>query len=142
MAGGTNPFGARTTLQARGGTYTIYRLGALADKADLSRLPYSIKVLLENILRHCDGYLVSEDDVVNLANWNAASVAEQELPFRPARALSPRGGSRRSPMSLYARRSSLALACLWLLAGCTVPDTTEPDFVFTPIALPSGRSAK
>ncbi len=87
MAGETNPFGARTTLQTRGGAYTIYRLGALSDKADLSRLPYSIKVLLENLLRHCDGFLVNEDDVVNLARWNAKSVAEQELPFRPARAL-------------------------------------------------------
>lgn len=55
----------------------MFRLGALADKADLSRLPYSIKVLLENLLRHCDGYLINEDDVVQLARWNATSVAEQ-----------------------------------------------------------------
>jgi aconitate hydratase len=87
MAGEMNPFGARTTLQARGGSYTVYRLDALAEKADLSRLPFSIKVLLENILRHCDGYLVQEDDVIKLAQWNAKAVAEQELPFRPARAL-------------------------------------------------------
>ncbi|HEX3244966.1 MAG TPA: aconitate hydratase AcnA [Chloroflexota bacterium] len=87
MAGETNPFGARTKLEARDGVYTIYRLSALADRADLTRLPFSIKVLLENLLRHCDGYLVSEEDVVKLARWNARNVAEQELPFRPARAL-------------------------------------------------------
>ncbi|MFN0072136.1 MAG: aconitate hydratase AcnA [Chloroflexota bacterium] len=87
MAGEMNPFGARTTLQARGGAYTVYRLSTLADKADLSRLPFSIKVLLENMLRHCDGYLVNEEDVVKLAQWDAKNVGEQELPFRPARAL-------------------------------------------------------
>ena len=87
MAGETNPFGARTTLEVRDGAYTIYRLSTLADQADLTRLPFSIKVLLENLLRHCDGYLVNEQDVVDLASWNARDVAEQELPFRPARAL-------------------------------------------------------
>ena len=69
----TNPFGAEATLKTRSGDYTIYRLHALADArlGDISTLPYSIRVLLEACLRNVDGFVVSEDDVRNLANWNA-----------------------------------------------------------------------
>ena len=65
----------------------LYRLARLADQGigDIENLPYSIRLLLESVLRNCDGHTVSEDDVKNLANWNAAAPAKVEIPFKPAR---------------------------------------------------------
>jgi aconitate hydratase len=82
-----DPFGARTTLDTTNGPVTIYGLHKLAARegVDLDRLPVSIRVLLENLLRKCDGFLVTEDDVRALARWNAANVADREIPFMPAR---------------------------------------------------------
>ncbi len=83
----TDPFGARSTFQAPQGEMGIYRLSRLEDAgiAAVSKLPFSIRILLEAVLRNCDGYQVSEEDVKNLANWNAAKPAELEIPFKPAR---------------------------------------------------------
>ena len=71
----TDAFGARSTLDTGFGRATIYRLDAL-EKAGvapgLDRLPFSIRVLLEAVLRSVDGELVTEDDVKNLGAWNAA----------------------------------------------------------------------
>ena len=82
-----NPFGARDTISTSGGPIGIYRLAKLEQLGlgDVSRLPYSIRVLLEAVLRTCDGYQVTEEDVKNLAAWQAESVAEIEIPFKPAR---------------------------------------------------------
>jgi aconitate hydratase len=82
-----DPFGARDTFSAPGGSYGIYRLQKLEDLgiAPVSKLPFSIRILLEAVLRNCDGYEVTEDDVKNLAQWNAAKPAELEVPFKPAR---------------------------------------------------------
>lgn len=87
MAQRMDPFGARATLQTNSGTAIIYRLQALAAQGigHLDRLPFSIRILLENALRNLDNYEVSEEDVVNLANWNAASPQPVEIPFKPAR---------------------------------------------------------
>jgi aconitate hydratase len=83
----TDPFGARGTLATSQGDLGIYRLSKLEDQgiATVSTLPYSIRVLLEAVLRSCDGYEVTKDDVINLAKWNAAKPAELEIPFKPAR---------------------------------------------------------
>lgn len=83
----TDPFGARSSFQAPQGEMGIYRLSQLEKSgvAKVSHLPFSIRILLEAVLRNCDGYQVSEDDVKNLANWNAAKPAELEVPFKPAR---------------------------------------------------------
>jgi aconitate hydratase len=80
----TDPFSARAAL----GDYTIYRLDRLTQTGlapALDRLPFSIKVLLEAVLRNADGYLVTEDDVRRLATWSAAAPLQSELPFLPAR---------------------------------------------------------
>ncbi|MGH9779459.1 MAG: aconitate hydratase AcnA, partial [Candidatus Acidiferrales bacterium] len=84
-----NPFGARASLETRGGRGVIYRLGALekAGLGNLARLPFSIKVLLEAVLRNCDGELITEEDVKVLAGWAAAKPAAREVPFRPARVI-------------------------------------------------------
>src|SRR5688572_6960611 len=69
--------------------YEIHRLSALRDAGvapDVDRLPYSLKVLLENLLRHHDGVQVSEEDIAALANWSGGP-AEREIAFLPARVL-------------------------------------------------------
>jgi aconitate hydratase len=83
----TDPFQARQTIQAPQGQVGIYRLSKLEDLGlgKVSALPFSIRVLLESLLRNCDGYEVTEEDVKNLAGWRAAAPAEVEIPFKPAR---------------------------------------------------------
>ncbi len=82
-----DPFGARDTFDTGHGQAGIYRLARLeeAGLGEISRLPFSIRVLLEAVLRNCDGYEVTEDDVRNLAAWDAQSPAKLEIPFKPAR---------------------------------------------------------
>jgi aconitate hydratase len=82
-----DPFSARATFETGSGPATLYRLRALDDAGvtNTARLPYSIRMILEALLRTCDGYEVTEADVRALAGWNAAKPAEQEIPFKPAR---------------------------------------------------------
>jgi aconitate hydratase len=82
-----DPFGARDSFKAPQGSLGIYRLDRLekAGVASVSKLPFSIRILLEAVLRNCDGFQVTQDDVVNLAKWNAAKPEELEVPFKPAR---------------------------------------------------------
>ncbi len=86
----TDVFGARSSFDTGFGRAVLYRLDAL-DKAGvapgLARLPFSIKVLLEAVLRSVDGELVTAADVRNLAAWNAAAPLDVELPFMPARVI-------------------------------------------------------
>ncbi|MCE9629667.1 MAG: aconitate hydratase AcnA [Planctomycetia bacterium] len=83
----TDPFSARTTFETGSGPATLYRLRALDDAGvtNTSRLPYSIRMILESLLRTCDDYEVTEADIRTLATWNASSPAEKEIPFKPAR---------------------------------------------------------
>ncbi|HEX5414762.1 MAG TPA: aconitate hydratase AcnA [Chloroflexota bacterium] len=87
--GGTaDPFGARGVLTLKAGPVVYYRLGAVAERAgvDLSRLPMTVKIILENLLRHGDA--VSEEDILAIARWSPATGAEpQPFPFWPARVL-------------------------------------------------------
>ncbi len=79
---------ARHTLEAGGERYEIHRLSALDAEFDVARLPYSMKVLLENLLRHNDGVRVTDDDVTALARWTGgAGDAAREISFLPARVL-------------------------------------------------------
>ncbi len=81
-------FGARDTLRVGDRTYTYFRLDALAAKGhDIATLPFSLKVLLENLLRYEDGRSVEAADVTALASWNPRSAEETEIAFRPARVL-------------------------------------------------------
>jgi len=83
----TDPFSARDTFDTGCGQAGIYRLSKLEELGltQVDKLPFSIRVLLESCLRNCDGYVVSEEDVKNLAGWQAAAPAEVEIPFKPAR---------------------------------------------------------
>ena len=82
-----DPFSARSSFETGSGPATLYRLRALDDAGvtNTSRLPYSIRMVLEALLRTCDNYEVTEADVRSLATWNAAKPAETEIPFKPAR---------------------------------------------------------
>jgi aconitate hydratase len=84
-----NQFGAKSTLKTAGGSAVIYRLDSLekSGHAGVAKLPFSIKVLLESLLRNCDGTLVTEDDITSLAKWYAPSPAAREIPFKPARVI-------------------------------------------------------
>ena len=82
-------FGTRATLETNSGPAIIYRLDQLEKSGHgaVSRLPFSIKVLLEAVLRNCDGTLVTREDVMALAKWNAKAPAAREVPFKPARVI-------------------------------------------------------
>ena len=80
-----NPFESATTVSTPVGARTIHRLDALRDLGDIAALPYSIKVLLEAALRNCDGRTVTTEDVIALASYDGAKVAEAEIPFSPGR---------------------------------------------------------
>ena len=82
-------FGARGTLKTGGGEAVIYRLSALAKQGigHIDRLPFSIKILLENALRNLDNFQVNEEAVQNIANWSAKGNGATEIPFKPARVI-------------------------------------------------------
>ncbi|QRN79987.1 MAG: aconitate hydratase [Nocardiopsis sp. BM-2018] len=82
-----NSFGARATFDTGTGEAAYYRLATLQEQGlgDVSRLPFSIKVLLESLLRNENGYDVTREDVERLAAYDAAAPAQVELPFKPAR---------------------------------------------------------
>ncbi len=84
-----NPFNARDMLTTAGGDAQIYRLNALerAGLTTLHNLPYSIRVLLENVLRNVDGFATSEDHVRALAAWSPNAAAAGEIPYKPARVI-------------------------------------------------------
>ena len=83
-----NSFGARSTLRTSVGEFEIFRLDALEKEGlQISRLPFSLRVLLENLLRNEDGQSVSADDIRFLANWQAKAAPDREIAFRPARVL-------------------------------------------------------
>src|ERR1700674_3269277 len=83
----TNPFGARGTLRLGNDDAAVYRLPELARQglADLDRLPFSIRVLLENALRHAGRGLVTDDHVRALARGTSGGGQRGEIPFMPAR---------------------------------------------------------
>ena len=81
-----NSFGARRSLTVAGTSYDFYALDALAQ-FDVARLPYSMKVLLENLLRFEDGVAVTAADVQNVAMWDPTLEPDQEIVFTPARVL-------------------------------------------------------
>ena len=111
-------FGARTDLVVGARTYEIFHIAtpALAEQHDIERLPYSIKVLLENLLRHQDGPHVSADDIVAVAAWGAnpeghgqgAGNSAHEIAFTPERVLMQDFTGVPAVVDLAAMRDALA----------------------------------
>ena len=82
-----NSFGAKDTLEVGGREYEMFRLDALQQRFDVARLPYSLKVLLENLLRTEGNGSVAAADIEALASWDAAAQPSMEIAFTPARVL-------------------------------------------------------
>ncbi|MGI8945107.1 MAG: aconitate hydratase [Thermoleophilaceae bacterium] len=80
-------FGARSTLDTGGNAYEIFRLDALEPRFDVARLPYALKILLENLLRHEDGEAVTASSIETVAGWVAADEPASEIAFTPSRVL-------------------------------------------------------
>jgi aconitate hydratase len=81
----TNSFDAKATLSVGDRSYEIYRLDALQAEHDVARLPFSLKILLENLLRNEDGETIRPEDVIALARWDARAQPSNEIAFTPAR---------------------------------------------------------
>jgi aconitate hydratase len=80
-------FGARSTLTAGGREREIFRLDALQPRWDVARLPYTLRILLENVLRSEDGVTVTAADVEAVAGWDAAAEPSREISYSPSRVL-------------------------------------------------------
>ena len=76
-----------SNISAAGTSYQIFSFDHLKPQFDVDRLPYSLRILLENLLRHGDQNYVSDDDIVALAGWDPAAQPSQEIAFVPARVL-------------------------------------------------------
>ena len=80
-----DPFSSRSKIKTPLGSRLVHRLDALRDIGDLDRMPYSIKVLLEAVLRNHDGMVIRDEDVSALAGYDAAKVGTTEVAFKPGR---------------------------------------------------------
>ncbi|MFY9937695.1 MAG: aconitate hydratase AcnA [Silvibacterium sp.] len=88
MSESVNSFGSQSTLKSGDRTYQIYRLGVLEKKGvTLSRLPFSLRILLENLLRQEDGKSATADDIEFLAKWEPKAEPSREIAYMPARVL-------------------------------------------------------
>ncbi|HMK98765.1 MAG TPA: hypothetical protein VK428_01105, partial [Acidimicrobiales bacterium] len=105
-----NSFGTRATLRVGDRSLQIHRLDALGDRFDVARLPYSLKVLLENLLRHEDGRHVRAADVESVASWagRAGEDLSSEIAFTPERVLMQDFTGVPAVVDLAAMRQALA----------------------------------
>ncbi|HWR25457.1 MAG TPA: aconitate hydratase AcnA [Methanosarcina sp.] len=91
MREGLDPFGVRDTIETAAGRAIIYRLSKLEEKGfeGISLLPYSIKILLESLLRHADTekHIIAVEDVEALARWNPENISRKDIPFLPSRVI-------------------------------------------------------
>ncbi len=83
----TDSFNSRATLNVAGKAYEIFRLPALQDRFDVTTLPFSLKILLENLLRFEDGANIDAGDIEALAGWDPSGTEEREIAFTPSRVL-------------------------------------------------------
>ncbi len=107
-----NPFNARASFATDKGTVSYYQLSKLEQDGigNVSRLPFSIKVILENLLRNCDDYVVTKDHVAALASWQAKSPKKSEIPYKPARVIMQDFTGVPAVVDLAALRSAMARA--------------------------------
>jgi aconitate hydratase len=103
-------FGAQDTLKTLHGDYLIYRLAKLEKycQIDLERLPFSIRIMLETVLRHCNEKEITRQDVINLAGWAPKTSERPSLPFLPARVVMQDFTGVPAVVDLAAMRSAMA----------------------------------
>lgn len=89
MTNQKNLYNSRSSFEVNGKKYNFYKLQALEDAGigNVSKLPYSIKILLESVLRQYDGSVITEEHVNNLAKWGTNEVKEIDVPFKPSRVI-------------------------------------------------------
>jgi len=87
MAKKSDPFGTEKILSTKAGKLTCYDLKELEKRGlgEISRMPFSMKILLEAVLRQIDGYAVTEGDLKTLCRWSHPDSKQREIPFKPAR---------------------------------------------------------
>src|ERR1700741_2295581 len=103
-----NSFDAKSPLDVGDRSYEIHRLDALQSKYDVARLPFSLKVLLENLLRNEDGVGVRTEDVENLASWDHTAEPATEIAFTPARVVMQDFTAGPAVVGLAAMRDAMA----------------------------------
>ena len=102
-------FGAKSTFDTGSGSAYMYRLDKLTEQfPGIERFPFSIKVMLESMLRECDGFLVTKEDVERMANYDPKAPAKEEVPFKPARVLLQDFTGVPAVVDLAAMRSAMA----------------------------------
>src|SRR4030066_2014918 len=103
-------FQAKDTLETEKGIFVIYRLDRLEEKGftQLARLPYSIRIMLESVLRQCNDKEITSEDVINLAGWKPNPSHRSGLPFRPARVIMQDFTGVPSIVELAAMREAMA----------------------------------
>jgi aconitate hydratase len=108
VSGSSNEFGARAELTYAGGKATYFRLDALSEYGDISRLPVTVKILLENVLRNLGSEGFERSHVEALAGWKPGQSQEGELPYLPARVLLQDYTGVPAVVDLAAMRSAVA----------------------------------
>jgi aconitate hydratase len=110
MSNKLDSFGAKGTFDTGSGNAIIYRLSKLAQDGigQVDRLPFSMKIMLENVLRNLDGNAVSEEDVKNIAGWNPNNMLDIEIPYIPARVILQDFTGVPAVVDLAALRSAMA----------------------------------
>ncbi len=83
----SNSFNSKSTLDVNGEKFQYHSLESLKNIGDISTLPFSLKILLENLLRHEDGENITRDDIQAMVNWDPTAIPEIEIAFTPARVL-------------------------------------------------------
>ena len=103
-------FDAQSMLKTPHAEYLIYRLSALEKSGytNLARLPFSIRYMLESVLRQCNEKEITRQDVVNLANWKAGAGERPALPYKPARVIMQDFTGVPAVVDLAAMRSAMA----------------------------------
>ena len=112
MSEKNNFLGSRAKLQTKSGSSVIYRLDAIEKEGlgNINALPFSIKVLLEAVLREYDDYVVREQDIKNIAAYNPKNPVDAEIPFKPARVVLQDFTGVPAVVDLAALRSAMAAA--------------------------------
>jgi aconitate hydratase len=110
MSNKLDSFGAKGTFDTGSGKAIIYRLSKLVQDGvgQVDRLPFSMKIMLENVLRNLDGNAVSEEDVKNIAGWDPDNMLDIEIPYIPARVILQDFTGVPAVVDLAALRSAMA----------------------------------
>ncbi len=113
-------FSTAAKLNVNGQEYRYFSLAKLAQQHDISRLPFSLKILLENLLRHEDGVDVSHSDIEAMCRWDPAAEPETEIAFTPARVVLQDFTGVPAVVDLAAMRDAMT-AARWSLPAKSTP---------------------